>query len=175
MRLLMVLSGFAPLFLLMAIQGNSLFPEKYFLLTCFALAILPTLFLCWRLCVVRKTDDTRHLVVGRIEDHRSHILVYLFATLLPFYREDIGTCRDLAAMLAALAFVVFLFWRLNLHYINVYFAFRGYQIYTISSPSGTDRRNGGLGDFVLITRRRRLEQHEHITAFRLSDTVYFEE
>ncbi len=29
--------------------------------------------------------------------------------LLPFYSEDLGTLRDLAATLAALSFIVFLF------------------------------------------------------------------
>ncbi|MDQ7088938.1 MAG: hypothetical protein Q9Q13_14260 [Acidobacteriota bacterium] len=34
------------------------------------------------------------------EDHRDHILVYLFAMLLPFYSEDLATWRDLGATVA---------------------------------------------------------------------------
>ena len=115
-RLLMVLSSLAPLFVLMAIRGNCLFPEVYFVAACLALAILPSMFLWWRVRNARRQNDTRPLVTGPTEDHRGHVLVYLFATLLPFYREEIGNYRDLLAMCAALGLIVFLFWRLNLHY-----------------------------------------------------------
>ena len=105
-RLLMVLSSLAPLFVLMAIRGNSLFPEIYFASACLALAILPSIFLWRRVRIARKAKDTRDLLIGPAEDHRSHVLVYLFATLLPFYREEIASCRDLLAMCAALGLIV---------------------------------------------------------------------
>ena len=55
--------------------------------------------------------------------------------LLPFYSEDIGTWRDLGATLAALAFIVFLFWHLNLHYMNLLFAVRGLRVFTVYPPA----------------------------------------
>ena len=172
-RLLMVLSSLAPLFVLMAIRGNCIFPELYFTTACLALAILPSLFLWWRVRTARRQMDTRSLLTGRTEDHRGHVLVYLFATLLPFYREEIGTYRDLLAMCVALGLIVVLFWRLNLHYLNLYFAIRGYHVFTVSAP---EKRNGdiGLESFVLITRRKHLPEGERLDAFRLSNTVYLE-
>ena len=76
---------------------------------CLFMVIVPTLFLGLRFYKVKKKRDTRNLIAGISEDHRGHVLVYLFATLLPFYREDLATYRDLAGMLAALAFIIFLF------------------------------------------------------------------
>ena len=149
----MVLSSLAPLFVLMAVRGNHLIPEQFFTAVCLALAILPSVFLWWRIHTARKRKDVHPRMIGRTEDHRSYVLVYLFATLLPFYREEIGDYRDLLAMGLALGLIVFLFWRLNLHYLNLYFLFAGYRIYTVSTPhdenSGTE-----IKDFVVITRRR---------------------
>lgn len=172
-RLLMVLSSLAPLFVLMAIRGNSLFPELYFALVCLALAVLPSMFLWWRVCTARRHNDIRPLITGRTEDHRSHVLVYLFATLLPFYREEIGNYRDLVAMGAALGLIVFLFWRLNLHYLNLFFAVARYQVFTVSPPEDGNRYTG-QESFVLITRRKQLREDERVTAYRLSNTVYLE-
>lgn len=172
-RLLMVLSSLAPLFVLMAIRGNCLFPEEYFVAVCLALAILPSMFLWWRVRNARTQNDIRTLVTGPTEDHRGHVLVYLFATLLPFYREEIGNYRDLLAMCAALGLIVFLFWRLNLHYLNLFFAIVRYQVFTVSPPEDENPYTG-QESFVLITRRRQLREGEQFVAFRLSDTVYLE-
>ena len=172
-RLLMVLSSLAPLFVLMAIRGNSLIPEAYFVAVCLTFAVLPSLFLWWRVRTAKRDDDVQALKTGPTEDHRSHVLVYLFATLLPFYREEIGSCRDLLAMGVALGLIVFLFWRLNLHYMNLFFAAAGYQVYTVSPP-GNGSRYTRRDRFVLITRRRQLEEAERIHAYRLSDNVYLE-
>ena len=172
-RLLMVLSSLAPLFVLMAIRGNCLFPEVYFVAACLALAILPSMFLWWRVRTARRKNDTRSLVTGPTEDHRGHVLVYLFATLLPFYREEIGNYRDLLAMCAALGLIVFLFWRLNLHYLNLFFAIAQYQVFTVSPPEDENPYTG-KESFVLITRRKQLREGEKFVAFRLSDTVYLE-
>ena len=172
-RLLMVLSSLAPLFVLMAIRGNCLFPELYFTLACLGMAILPSVFLWWRVRTARRHKDIRPLVTGPTEDHRSHVLVYLFATLLPFYREEIGDYRDLLAMCAALGLIVFLFWRLNLHYLNLFFAIARYQVFTVSPPENGNLYTG-VESFVLITRRKQLREGEPVNAFRLSNTVYLE-
>ena len=169
----MVLSSLSPLFVLWAIRGNSLFPNAYFAGACILLATLPTAFLLLRIHVARKNKELRELFVGGTEDHRSHVLVYLFATLLPFYREDLATLRDLAAMLVALAFIVFLFWQLNLHYINVLFALRRYQVFTVWPPVDGNRYTDH-DKLVLITRRKALTPGERLRAYRISDTVYLE-
>ena len=169
----MVLSSLSPLFVLWAIRGNTLFPNFYFAGACMLLATLPTGFLLLRIRIARQNNELRELLVGSTEDHKSHVLVYLFATLLPFYRDELATFRDLASMLVALAFIVFLFWRLNLHYINVLFALRRYQVFTVSPPPD-DNRYTDRAKFAVITRRTTLTPGERLRAYRISDTVYLE-
>ena len=172
-RLFMVLSSLSPLFILLAIRGNCLIPDIYFIATCVLMVIVPNGFLVLRLYIARRNSDKRRLAIGISDDNRGHVLIYLFATLLPFYREELATFRDLAAMALALSFIVFLFWHLNLHYMNVLFAIFGYRIFTVSSPEDENPYTG-KESIILISRRRSLFSGEHIDAYRLSDTVYVE-
>lgn len=172
-RLLMVLSSISPLFILWAIRGNSLIPDRWFIGFCILMVIVPNAFLWLRIRTVKKQADKRELTVGTADDHRDHILVYLFAMLLPFYSEDISTWRDLGSTLAALAFIVFLFWHLNLHYMNLLFAFRRLRVFTVYPPSDGSPLTGKSHQAV-ITRRVSLAPGDKITAYRLSDTVYLE-
>ena len=172
-RLLMVLSSLAPLFVLMAIRGNSIIQEWLYVSVCAALAVVPTLFLFCRVRRARKTMDRVTLTVGGVEDHRNHVLVYLFAMLLPFYREEIATIRDLAAMVVALLFIILLFWRLNLHYMNLFFTILGFQIFSVGPPKDGNRISG-KETLMLITKRRHLSSSEEISAYRLSNSVYLE-
>ena len=172
-RLLMVLSSISPLFILWAIRGNSLVPDRWFIGACALMVIVPNVFLWLRIRTARKQSDKRELTVGTADDHRDHVLVYLFAMLLPFYSEDIGTWRDLSATLAALAFIVFLFWHLNLHYMNLLFAFRGLRVFTVYSGAVGNAVSGRTGQAV-ITRRVSLMPGDKIVAYRLSNTVYLE-
>ena len=87
-RLLMVLSGMSPLFVLWAIRGSKLFPDKYLLTLCVGMIVLPNLFLRIRIRAAQKHNLKNELAVGSAEDHRDHLLVYLFAMLLPFYSID---------------------------------------------------------------------------------------
>ena len=76
-------------------------------------------------------------------------------------------------MIVALLFIVFLFWRLNLHYMNVFFAVTGYQVFTLSPPKD-DNPHTGQESYVLITRRRVVFPSDRFHAYRLSNTVYLE-
>jgi len=172
-RLLMVLSSISPLFILWAIRGNSLLPDPWFVGCCALMVVVPNAFLWLRIATAKKENDKRELIVGTSDDHRDHILVYLFAMLLPFYSEDLGNWRDLGATVAALAFVVFLFWHLNLHYMNLVFAARGYRVFTVYPPDDGNPLTGRV-PLVLITRRVSLTSGEKLIAYRLSDTVYLE-
>jgi hypothetical protein len=171
---MMVLGGASPLFILWAIRGSKIVPDNYFLGACAAMVIVPNIFLWLRIRGAIQQNVTRELTVGSAEDHRDHLLVYLFAMLLPLYSIDTGTWRDLAALVAAFGFIVFLFWHLNLHYMNIVFAIKGYRVFTISPPDDGNRFSGRMSQ-VLITRRVLISPGERIVAYRLSDTVYFEE
>ena len=173
LRFLMVLSSISPLFILWAIRGTTLIPDVYFISGCLLLATVPTLTLIFREVIAKKRDDTRSMVAGHVEDHRAHILAYLFAMLLPFYRQNVDSWRDFGALLAALIFIIFLFWHLRLHYMNVIFALRRYHILTIYPPDTTnpyaDRHS-----YILITRNRGFAPRERIVAYRLTNGLYME-
>lgn len=101
----MVLSSISPLFILWAIRGIKLIPDRYFLAFCAFMVIIPNAFLCLRIMTAKRLQERRELVIGTAEDHRDHLLVYLFAMLLPFYATELATWRDVAAVLAALSFI----------------------------------------------------------------------
>lgn len=172
-RLLMVLSSISPLFILWAIRGNNLLPDRYFIGFCAGMVLVPNAFLWLRVRTARKQQDKRDLTVGSADDHRDHILVYLFAMLLPFYSQDLATWRYLGASFAALAFIVFLFWHLNLHYMNLIFAALGYRVFTVYPPADGNPLAGKTRQAV-ITRRVSLASGDRLVAYRLSDTVYLE-
>lgn len=172
-RLLMVVSSISPLFILWAIRGNSLIPDRYFIVFCALMVVVPNTFLWLRIRTARKQADMRELTVGTADDHRDHILVYLFAMLLPFYSEDLGSWRYLGASFAALVFIVFLFWYLNLHYMNLLFAALGYRVFTVYPPADGNMLTGKTRHAV-ITRRVSLASGDRLVAYRLSDTVYME-
>jgi len=172
-RLLMVLSSISPLFILWAIRGNGLIPDRWFIGSCALMVVVPNAFLWLRIRTAKKQSDKRELTVGIADDHRDHILVYLFAMLLPFYSEAISNWRDLSATLAALAFIVFLFWHLNLHYMNLLFAAFGFRVLHGLPPADGNQLTGKVRE-ALITRRVSLASGDRIVAYRLSDTVYLE-
>jgi hypothetical protein len=172
-RLLMVLSSMSPLFILWAIRGTKIVSDTYLLVFCAAMVVLPNVFLWLRIRTAIRENDRRELTVGVTEDHRDHLLVYLFSMLLPLYAAEVHNWRDVFAVLAALAFIVFLFWHLNLHYMNVLFAAMGYRVFSISPPGGDTPLSGRAG-LVFITRRPALAIGDRLVAYRLSDTVYFE-
>ena len=206
----MVLSSLAPLFLLMGVRGNHLFPDLYFVTTCLALAVLPSLFLFWRIRLVRRIDDTRVLTTGKPGAGKPGpgspgagspgagspdtaltqarlvpvALAYLFVIMLPFYGEKIETYQDLVAMIVMIGIVVFFFWRMNLHYLNLCFEVLGYRVFVVQSP-GDEKAPynrpacnrpawGRLENFAILTRRKRLPKGEEVIAYRLSNTVYME-
>ena len=57
--------------------------------------------------------------------------------------------------------------------MNIIFAIRGYRVFTISPPEDENPLSGRVSQ-VLITPRVALTPGQHIIAYRLSDTVYFE-
>jgi hypothetical protein len=172
-RLLMVLSSVSPLFLLWAIRGSTLVPDVYFVSFCLFMIVAPNIFLLLRIATAKKHNDKRELSVGVVEDNREHLLVYLFAMLLPFYADTLATWRALSATLAGLAFIVFMFWHLNLHYMNILFAFFNYRVFTLYPNADTNPLSGKM-NYILITPRVVISAGERINAYRISDTVYFE-
>ena len=189
-RLIMVLGSISPLFILWAIRGtcqvpapcqagqmqkeSCLVPNLYFVIVCCAFIVLPNVFLLLRRWTARTQKDARDIIVGKAEDHRDHLLVYLFAMLLPFYATNLTNWREFSATVVAVCFIVFLFWSCNLHYMNLLFAIMGYRIFTIYPPDDGNPLSG-RESVVLITRRATMFSGERIHPYRLSNTVYWED
>lgn len=172
LRLVMVLSSMAPLFLLWAVRGSGPVPDLYFIPFCLFFAVVPTFVLMWRIRTARRINDSQTKTIHRADDHRDHILVYLFAMLLPFYTVNLQDWREFSATAVALLFILFLFWHLNMHYMNLLFAIKGYRVFTVT-PDPNDRLGSRI-PFVILTKRIALPQGEQIETYRLSDTVFIE-
>ena len=172
-RLWMVLAGFMPLFILLAIRGAEVVPDVYLWATCAVLVLLPMVMLAWRVGFALHDESPRPLAVGQVEDSRSHILTYLFATCLPFYRQDLGDIRDLVAIGLAVLFIVFLFWHLNLHYVNIMLAVFGFRVYTIRPRDDDDNRYTRRLPVMVITRERVLVPGMDIMGYRITDSLYW--
>lgn len=169
----MVLASMSPLFILWAFRGNDVFPNRYFIPFYAFMDIFPNFFLLLRLRTAIRLNEKRDIRIGRIEDHRDHLLVYLFAILLPFYSVDLNTWIALLATMVAVTFAAFLFWHLNLHYLNLLFAVREYRVFTAYPPDDGNPFTG-KNSFILITKRAIIEKGEGLIAYRIIDTVYME-
>ncbi len=172
-RLLMVLASFSPLFLLWAIRGTTLLNNSAFALLCATLIILPNTFLLWQIKKAQSNKDIKTISIEFAEDHREHVIVYLFAILFPVYSLSLDTFRNLLSAVVALTLILVIFWCLNLHYINIFFSLFGYNLFTLIPP----QRNDGISGeerLILITPRTFIRKNEQIDAVRISDTVFFE-
>lgn len=170
-RMLMVVSSLSPLFLLWALRGAPPVPDCYWIGGCLAMALLPNLALLWRWRIAKRRNDHRAIVVENARDQSDHLLVYLFAMLLPLYSVNLVNIREIAAVVAAFVFIVFLFWHMNLHYMNLIFAVLNYRVYTVQmSVTGTTH----VSTVVLLSKRLNPPAAGQITGLRLSDTVYVE-
>jgi hypothetical protein len=119
------------------------------------------------LWIVRRREDKKTITIETADDPRDHLLVYLFAMLIPLFESNIGSARDSAATIVALLLVIFLFWHLHLHYMNVLFAIFGYRVFTVRDADGTHV-------LVLLSKRTVLPRGTQLQAYRLSNTVFIE-
>jgi len=170
---MMVLSSLTPLFILWAIRGCCVVPDSPFITVCVLLIIIPNVVLISRWLIAKRQGDKFTKFIGKAEDNRASLIVYLFAMLLPLYSINIASTRDLAAAIAAVVLIVLLFFHLNLHYMNVFFAFLGYRVFVIH-PAEISDGSGNTRDFVLLTTKATLQEGEKINVLRISNTVYLE-
>ena len=171
-RFFMVLTSLSPLFLLWAIRGVDPIPDKIFIPVCLCTILISHIVVWLRFRIVKNQNSKHPFTVGRTEDNRHHILVYLLGILLPFYRGDIDTMREMYAAIAALIVVVFIFVSLNLHYINIGFILLRYRIFAIY-PSHKGH-NPNSAPIILISRRTTVKEDTTLMVYRISDTVYWE-
>lgn len=174
LRFIFVLSGIGPLFVLWAFKGVSVISDYYFIPLCLILALVPNVIVKWKESLSKQQRHFRTITIGRAENQRHHVLVYLFAILLPFYRQDVTSWREFIALLVALVFILVLFWYLDLHYVNIIFAVRGYNAFAVH-PAADHPRYARKDTYILITSRSNLTEGESIVALRLANDLYMEE
>lgn len=172
-RFLIVLSSMSPVIILWGIRGSCLVSPLLWRLCCLLLATVPVLVLWLRIRRARADHDGAHIRVAETQDHDADILVYLFTCLLPLLSFDLDSPEKLCTAIAALAFVSVLFWRMNLHYMNVFLVLRGYHVFTVR-PVDDGNPYSGRRLQVLITRREWIPKGAEIETYRLSNTVYVE-
>jgi hypothetical protein len=173
-RLLLVWSSLSPVFLLWAIRGVDRMSDLIWAPTCLFLFILPTLLLWWFFKRARRQQNDKTITVHTAKDQREHLLTYLFAMLIPLFDANLGGYRDLAAIFVALLFVLFLFWHMRLHYMNLFFAMWGYRIFTVEAMTGTtenDRDRKRLATYAVLSKRHNLSEGEFLKGWRLGGNV----
>lgn len=173
-RLVLVWSSLSPVFLLWSIRGVDAVDDAVWIPTCLVLFVLPTAILYWVFSRARKSENVKTIDVVSARDQREHLLTYLFAMLIPLFDVNLGGVRDIVAVAFALAFVMFLFWHMRLHYMNLIFAIWGYRIYTVEAKIGTkerDREQPRLVTFAVISRRHYLPEGSALTGYRLGGNV----
>lgn len=167
-RLMLVVSGLSPLYILWMLRGMRPIPDTYLIGGGVTLVIVSYAFLWGRICRAKRQNDRKELTIASPTDHREHLLTYLVAVMLPLYDANLGSFREALAGLGAFLFVVFIFWHMQLHYINPVFAVLDYRIFSFEGP-------GSAAPLVLITRKHSVRSLSNIRALRLSNTVYLDD
>ncbi len=179
LRFLFVVGSMAPLFILLMVRGVPVINNKPFInersfdTACLLLICVPAIVLLLRWNIVRKEDQTSELKIGDATDHRDHLIAYLLAIVMPLYQVSYSTRRDVYASMVATLLILFLFMNMNLHYMNLVFAFMGYRAYTVQ-PVDTAASFSGNVPYVVLSRRASLSVNQIIIAYKLSNTVFIE-
>ena len=154
LRLVLVLAAFWPLFILWAVRGSRFVDGRLLAIGCLVAIALPHLALAGRIWLVQHRRRQSILFVDSSQNSRDHVLVYLFAVLLPLYSLDSSDWRGFATILVAFTFIAVVFWVLRLHYVNLLFEIAGYHAFTVQSPNDGNPLSGHLHTIVLTHRSR---------------------
>lgn len=165
LRVLMAVSSLSPLFFLIAIKGSALLSDSLLASICAAVIIISTSMLALRVKASLRNDDTATLKIVDVEDSRDHLLVYLFAVLVPLFQADLDTPRNALLFCSVLALVLFLLVHLRLYYANVLFAVFHFKIFTLTTEEG--RR------IALISKKEKVIPSE-MTLHRVSNFLYID-
>ena len=175
MRLLMVVGSFSPLFILIAARGSEIINNYILILICFILIIFPNLILQRRIHIIKKNkQNVQDIKPINVTDQGEAIIIYLFAMLIPLFEADLNSLRGLISIIIAIIFLIFVFWKLNLHYINIFFTLFGYSVFVVEKEKFSGGGKKERIKIVLLSKKELLSQGRLIQAYRISDTVYIE-
>ncbi len=171
-KLMMLLSSMAPLFLLVAIRGiqikdgsELLITAKHTWIAVGCLIVIPYVVIKLRIQSSKKSNDVFTVDVKEASLNKEYLFTYLFTVLLPLYSVSISSLNEFYAVICAIAFVLFALWNMNLHFINIFFAFNNYRVFSLPNQNGA----------VLLSTRQNISNNlEKIKAHRLSNSVFNE-
>jgi len=163
-KIMMLLSSMAPLFVLVGVRGlDQVIEDEYLWLGVGVLVIFPYIILRLRVSRARKSNDTYVIDVSDSRNNKEYLFTYLFTVLLPLYSVAVSNYREFYALVLAIGFVIFVLWNMNLHFINLLFAFQGYRVYTIESFHSS----------ILLSKRHKIPSNlKELKVYRLSNSVF---
>ncbi len=169
---MMLLSSMAPLFILVGIRGiqikdgeQLLISQKHTWIVIVCLITIPYLVIKARINSAKKCGDIFPISVSQATLNKEYLFTYLFTVLLPLYSVSIGSLNEFYAVLCAIFFVLFVLWNMNMHFINILFAFSGYRVFTIPNQHGA----------VLLSIRQNIPSDlKTLNAHRISNSVFIE-
>lgn len=171
-KLMMLLSSMSPLFLLIGIRGIQIKEGEKLLISPIAtwiivagLILVPFLVIKLRIWSSRKSNDVFIINASNSTMNKEYLFTYLFTVLLPLYSVSITSKNELYAVGCAVFFVLFVLWNMNMHFVNIFFAFSDYRVFTLPM------QNGG----VLLTTRQNIPQNiTELKVHRISNSVFIE-
>lgn len=171
-KFMMLLSSMTPLFILVGIRGIQIKNGEELLIAPMhtwiiigCLIIIPYLAIKLRIYFSKKSNDIYLLNVYEATLNKEYLFTYLFTVLLPLYSVSISSLNEFYAVICAIVFVLFILWNMNMHFINIFFAFGGYRVFTLPNQNGA----------VLLSIRQCIPNNfETIKVHRISNSVFIE-
>ena len=172
LRFVFILSSISPVFFVSIFQTPKFVDQFYWSLTFSVLFLFPNLLMGLRWILAKRKNLTSVYNITKSEDGREHVFTYLFALIIPFFSEEIDSLFKLISFIFLMVFVVFIFWHMRLHYLNLIFALAGYKVLNIrvrSHPgahsSVAERR------YILLSKDEDVEAGERLRCVRLSNHI----
>lgn len=163
-KIFLFLSGFFPLFLILAIQNYEQYGLQV-LIPIVVIVILTVLWLFLFLRLVKRTSPVQ-LAIANVERKDAEVISHLLTYIFPFLELKF---EDLAHLLSlGVFFVVLMILNVNanLIHINPIFNLLGFHIFDIKSKKGTK--------YTLITWRHRLRRGTVLNVAKIDDDLLME-
>lgn len=172
-RVLLVLGGMSPLFILWAIRGSPLIQDKYFVSGCLIAFTVSNAYIPVLIVATKRAKVPRRVTVDRVDDRRSDVLAYLFAMMLPFYTVSLESWRDVTASAVAFMFVLCLFVGLRLHFLNFWLIVFGFHCYSTTTLR-SEFSDVKTAELIILTRNGGLSQGDVVKGWSVTPNFVLE-
>jgi hypothetical protein len=176
-RFILVISSLSPLFILWGVRGSEVVDDRTWEVCCTLIVTIPNAFLWLQIYIAKKRGNKRSIEIAASKDQSDQLLVYLFAMFIPLFGVELNGVRGLIALLLAVLFVSFIFWHMQLHYMNLVLALLGYRIFTVETAVTNAQSGDSLKSqsYVVISKRDRIQPGRSIRGFRLGGSVLLDD